>query len=100
MTSAVAAVAKRDKETPLRDYQAALALNPTDQRAAAGIGDAERLLDKVCYEILGRWECANPRSRSFRITLTAVSFSNTWVAKLSADGRCLDAAHGGGFERR
>ena len=100
MTSAATAVAERDKETALRDYQAALALNPTDQRAVAGIGDAERLLDKVCYEILGRWECANPRTRSFRITLTAAGFSNTWVAKLSADGRCLNAAHGAGFKRR
>ena len=47
----------------------------------------------------GRWECASPGSRTFSITLTAAGFSNTWNATLSADGACLDVAHGGCFVR-
>ena len=130
LASAVAAVSERDKETAVRDFQAALSLYPADQTASGGLRDAERLLHKVCYEVLGRWvykrlfgtdtlnmkeggaidyhstvsgsgrwECSNPQSRTFRITLTAAGFSNSWNAKLSADGKCLDAAHGGCFER-
>lgn len=34
----------------------------------------------------GSWQCANPKSRTFLITVTAAGFSNTWNAKLSADG--------------
>ncbi len=130
LAEAAAAQAARDKDTAVYSYQEAIALYPSDPQAQRGLRDAEQLLDKVCYEVLGRWEykrlfgtdtmvvkeggaidyhstvsgigrweCASPGSRTFRITLTAAGFSNTWDATLSADGACLDAAHGGCFVR-
>ena len=130
LADAATALAARDKDAAVHNYQEAIALYPSDRQAHSGLRNAEQLLDKVCYEVLGRWvykrlfgtdtmvikeggaidyhstvsgsgrwECASPGSRSFRITLTAAGFSNTWDATLSADGACLDAAHGGCFVR-
>ena len=56
LADAEMAAAARDKEVAVRNYQAALALYPNDPRAQSGLRNAEQLLHKVCYEVLGRWE--------------------------------------------
>jgi len=37
----------------------------------------------------GSWECTNPESRTIKIRVSMLGFSNEWLSKYSVDGSCL-----------
>jgi len=49
------AISNKDKELSISKYTEVLALIPGDTVANLGMKEAEKLMDKECYEILGEW---------------------------------------------
>jgi hypothetical protein len=55
VTEAKESVNNRDKELAISKFNNALTLYPNDSEAEFGIKDAEKLMDKACYNVLGEW---------------------------------------------
>ena len=49
------AISNKDKNLAMSKYNAALAIYPDDPVATSGITNANKLLDKVCYDFVGTW---------------------------------------------
>ena len=115
ISEAEQAVTNKDKDLALNKYTEALKLYPNDPAASAGMKEADKMKDKVCYEILGNWdalglgtykfredgtyvsraliltiegtwECSDPKNRQFKIKSGLVS----GILKLRIDGSCLE----------
>jgi len=105
-------------------YNEALALVPGDGVANSGIKNAEKLLAKECYKILGdwkyllgkinikpdgtikligkelggTWECLDPKASTFFISFNC-TLCDEWNAVLKEDGQCLTSIIGGCWRR-
>lgn len=49
------AVKHRDKKLAINKYNEALTLYPGNPEVYSGIHEAEKLMDKICYEFVGNW---------------------------------------------
>jgi len=49
------AVTNKDKELAISKYKKALSFSPGDSVANSGIKEAEKLMEKVCYQFVGTW---------------------------------------------
>ena len=50
------AVSNKDKELAMSKYNETLALYPGDTVANTGMKEAEKLMNKFCYELIGTWK--------------------------------------------
>jgi hypothetical protein len=107
------AVSNKDKELAINKYNEALTLYPGDTAANTGMKEAEKLMDKMCYEILGdwtvfggnmniktdgtmtmdnhegTWKCLDPEAHTYFINVPYYSLAPSWEAVLKEGGRCL-----------
>jgi len=118
------AVSNKDKELAISKYNEALTLYPNNPVANSGVKEAEKLMDKLCYEVLakwdwepgiltqtmdvkedgtyiggglsddGTWECIDPTKRLFLFRISALGSSAEQVYELSVDGTCLNSKRG------
>jgi hypothetical protein len=56
ITEANEALKNKDKPLALNKFNQVLALSPGDAIAQSGILEAEKLMDKICYQFVGTWE--------------------------------------------
>jgi len=80
------AVRNKDKELAISKYNEVLVLYPRDRVAISGIKEAEKLMDKFCYMLIGEWKQPawggdtvnffEDGVVSFKSTI--VSYQNTW----------------------
>lgn len=116
ITEAEHAINNKDRELALNKYTEALKLYPDAAAANSGIKEAEKLMDKVCYEILGdwiyelglfrftmnvredgtvtgsadgTWECIDPAKRQFKFNVSALGVRAEKISELNKDGTCL-----------
>ena len=107
------AIADKDKNLAINKYNEALTLFPNDQVSISGIIKAEKLKDKICYDVLGwwkndyvytiewklnedgttstnlahppTWDCINPGKRQIRLSWGEYSI----IRVLTENGDCL-----------
>ena len=93
ITGAEQAVTNKDKELAISKYNEALTLFPGDSVANSGIKEAEKLMDKECYEILGDWNVDWALSKNIKVTFDE---DNTGllhpVPHLSVNWSCIDSS--------
>ncbi len=118
ISAAKVALDNKDRDTAISQFEQALAIIPDDFSAKQGLSDAQKLKDKVCYDVLGEWhwndgdaklilhdngtldyiswgnhtgnwQCSNPASRQIHIEITALGFTQDWNPVLSEDKACL-----------
>ena len=112
ITEAEKAIKDKDKELAINKYNEALTMYPGDMVANTGMKEAEKLMEKQCYEILGEWvvfggnmniktdgtltmdnhkgtwKCLDPEEHTYFIS-TDYAILNEWEAILKEGGRCL-----------
>lgn len=118
INAAKVALDNKARDTAISQFEQALAIIPDDISAKQGLSDANKLKDKVCYDVLGEWhwnngdakltlhengtldyiywgnhtgnwQCNSPGSRQIHIEITALGFTQDWNPILSKDKTCL-----------
>jgi flagellar biosynthesis GTPase FlhF len=88
ISEAEQAIEDKDKELAISKYTETLALVPGDSAAKTGIQQAEKLLDKFCYKIVGTWKSpgwgVSPptifyENGTVQFNTTLVTFTNKWA---------------------
>jgi hypothetical protein len=89
-------VQAKDKELAMTKFKQAMALYPDSSEAIDGLKQAEELLDKVCLEIIGKWQWSGGGSGGTSTFKEdgSVYYSGLFGIGSSSDGKweCLDAS--------
>jgi actin-related protein len=118
ISEAEQAIKDKDKELAISKYNEALLVTPDSSVAKSGLKQAEKLMDRICYDVLGEWswkdgaaklilkddgtldyiywgnhtghwQCSNPALRQIYVNITALGFTQDWNPVLSQDKTCL-----------
>jgi hypothetical protein len=89
ITEAEQAVINRDKKLAISKFNEALTLYPNDSEVKLGIKNAEKLMEKACYNVLGEW--LDFGNRMIVKPDGTVEMTNMLLGEVTAKWKCLDS---------